>query len=129
MPGACWAGETGWRGEGVEEQGPEAFSCRHAQEWGSCYRRALEWGLSLARSVGACCPGALGLLSRPAPIYSPAAERTAPPSTRRRWKQQNNGSWALLPEASHAGHVLALYLDTRGDFIVVGAQGLGLGLV
>jgi hypothetical protein len=38
----------------------------------------------------------------------------------RRWQQHDNGSWQLVPEASHAGHVLALYIDTRGDFIVVG---------
>ena len=42
-----------------------------------------------------------------------------------RWQQQDNGSWQLVPEASHAGHVLALYIDARGDFIIVGEWGFG----
>lgn len=38
----------------------------------------------------------------------------------RRWVEQGDGARALVPEASHAGHVLALYLATRGDLVVVG---------
>ena len=41
-----------------------------------------------------------------------------------RWQPQDNGAWQLSPEASHAGHVLALYIDTRGDFIIVGELSL-----
>ncbi|KAL4429821.1 hypothetical protein ABPG77_010938 [Micractinium sp. CCAP 211/92] len=36
------------------------------------------------------------------------------------WKEQDDGSRALVPECSHAGHVLALYLATRGDLVIVG---------
>ena len=38
----------------------------------------------------------------------------------RRWVEQGDGGRALVPECSHAGHVLALYLATRGDLVVVG---------
>lgn len=45
-----------------------------------------------------------------------------PPSPARgRWLEQGEGGRALVPECSHAGHVLALYLATRGDLVVVGA--------
>lgn len=40
-----------------------------------------------------------------------------------RWVEHGDGGRALVPEASHAGHVLALYLATRGDLVVVGAFG------
>ena len=39
-----------------------------------------------------------------------------------RWAEHGDGGRALVPEASHAGHVLALYLATRGDLVVVGAS-------
>ncbi|PSC68559.1 DNA damage-binding 1 [Micractinium conductrix] len=35
-------------------------------------------------------------------------------------EKADDGARALLPECSHAGHVLALYLATRGDLVVVG---------
>ena len=38
------------------------------------------------------------------------------------WALQDDGVPGLVPVCSHAGHVLALYLDTRGDFVVVGTQ-------
>jgi hypothetical protein len=37
-----------------------------------------------------------------------------------RWEHEDDGLGHLVPECSHTGHVLALYVDTRGDFIVVG---------
>jgi DNA damage-binding protein 1 len=37
-----------------------------------------------------------------------------------KWDQQDDGSRELVPECSHAGHVLLLYLDTRGDFVLLG---------
>ncbi|EFN59838.1 hypothetical protein CHLNCDRAFT_29381 [Chlorella variabilis] len=37
-----------------------------------------------------------------------------------KWLEQGEGGRALVPECSHAGHVLALYLATRGDLVVVG---------
>lgn len=37
-----------------------------------------------------------------------------------KWAEHGDGGRALVPEASHAGHVLALYLATRGDLVVVG---------
>lgn len=43
----------------------------------------------------------------------------SPPLTCRR-EQQDDGTFQLVPECSHAGHVLALFVETRGDFIIVG---------
>jgi hypothetical protein len=37
-----------------------------------------------------------------------------------KWTQAEDGSRELTNECSHVGHVLALYLVTRGDFVVVG---------
>ncbi|KAK9843115.1 hypothetical protein WJX74_007214 [Apatococcus lobatus] len=37
-----------------------------------------------------------------------------------KWNQKDDGSWELTTETGHSGHVLALYLATRGDFIIVG---------
>jgi len=31
-----------------------------------------------------------------------------------------DGIWELSTECEHFGHILALYLDTKGDFILVG---------
>jgi len=36
------------------------------------------------------------------------------------WEQQDDGSRQLFPECSHAGHVLVLFVDVRGDFILIG---------
>lgn len=38
-----------------------------------------------------------------------------------KWGQKEDGAWELTTETGHSGHVLALYLATRGDFIIVGA--------
>ena len=38
-----------------------------------------------------------------------------------KWTQREEGTRELVPECGHAGHVCALYLDTRGDHIIVGA--------
>ena len=38
-----------------------------------------------------------------------------------RWAQSDDGSRELATECTHTGHVLALYLDTRGDFVILGA--------
>lgn len=37
-----------------------------------------------------------------------------------RWAEGDVGGRQLLPECSHVGHVLVLYLDTRGDFVLLG---------
>ena len=37
-----------------------------------------------------------------------------------RWKVAEDGTKELEPEAGHHGHILALYVQSRGDFIVVG---------
>ena len=37
-----------------------------------------------------------------------------------RWQQREEGSWELVNECSHHNHILALYVESRGDFIVVG---------
>ncbi|KAL4855081.1 DNA damage-binding protein 1 [Chlorella vulgaris] len=37
-----------------------------------------------------------------------------------KWSEPSDGVRGLVPECSHAGHVLALYLATRGDLVVVG---------
>ncbi|KAG7666932.1 hypothetical protein KSW81_000683 [Nannochloris sp. 'desiccata'] len=37
-----------------------------------------------------------------------------------KWEQQDDGSRQLVPECSHAGHVLVLFVDVRGDFILIG---------
>jgi DNA damage-binding protein 1 len=37
-----------------------------------------------------------------------------------KWEQQDDGSRQLVPECSHAGHVLVLHVDVRGDFILIG---------
>ena len=37
-----------------------------------------------------------------------------------RWEQQDDATRQLVPECSHAGHVIALFVDVRGDFILVG---------
>eukprot|EP01127_Copromyxa_protea_P023249 TRINITY_DN865_c0_g2_i1.p1 TRINITY_DN865_c0_g2~~TRINITY_DN865_c0_g2_i1.p1 ORF type:complete len:1099 (-),score=249.89 TRINITY_DN865_c0_g2_i1:13-2826(-) len=36
------------------------------------------------------------------------------------WTEQENGVHELYTECEHMGHILALYLDTKGDFILVG---------
>lgn len=36
------------------------------------------------------------------------------------WIEKDDGSWALEPVCSHAGQVLALYFDVRGDTVLVG---------
>jgi DNA damage-binding protein 1 len=36
------------------------------------------------------------------------------------WEGDDAGNYQLVPLCSHAGHVLALYVDTRGDFVLVG---------
>lgn len=36
------------------------------------------------------------------------------------WSQREDGSWELSNECSHHNHILALYVESRGDFIVVG---------
>ena len=41
-----------------------------------------------------------------------------------KWNQKDDGSWELTTETGHSGHVLALYLATRGDFIIVGTAQL-----
>jgi hypothetical protein len=46
-----------------------------------------------------------------------------------RWEHEDEGLGHLVPECSHTGHVLALYVDTRGDFIVVGKRHSGYHLV
>ena len=38
-----------------------------------------------------------------------------------KWTQSEDGSRELTNECSHVGHVLALYIVTRGDFVIVGA--------
>ena len=37
-----------------------------------------------------------------------------------KWIQTDDGSRELQLECSHTGHVLALYIVTRGDFVIVG---------
>lgn len=37
-----------------------------------------------------------------------------------KWTQSEDGSRELTNECSHVGHVLALYIVTRGDFVIVG---------
>lgn len=59
---------------------------------------------------------------RPPPV-EPSHSSFPSPHNRRRWiEKADDGARALLPECSHAGHVLALYLATRGDLVVVGAS-------
>ncbi len=45
-----------------------------------------------------------------------------------KWEQQDDGSRQLVPECSHAGHVLVLHVDVRGDFILIGEWILGFNL-
>lgn len=45
-----------------------------------------------------------------------------------KWEQQDDGSRQLVPECSHAGHVLVLFVDVRGDFILIGEWVLFIGL-
>lgn len=37
-----------------------------------------------------------------------------------KWAETDEGTRDLVSECTHSGHVLALYLASRGDFIVVG---------
>lgn len=37
-----------------------------------------------------------------------------------KWMLRDDGSRELQSESGHHGHILALYVQTRGDFIVVG---------
>lgn len=37
-----------------------------------------------------------------------------------RWNDRDDGSKELASECSHHGHIIALYLASRGDFIIVG---------
>ena len=37
-----------------------------------------------------------------------------------KWIQTDDGSRELQIECSHTGHVLALFVVTRGDFVIVG---------
>lgn len=37
-----------------------------------------------------------------------------------KWMLRDDGSRELQSECGHHGHILALYVQTRGDFIVVG---------
>jgi hypothetical protein len=37
-----------------------------------------------------------------------------------RWNEREDGSNELTSECSYSGHVLALYVVTQGDFIIVG---------
>lgn len=37
-----------------------------------------------------------------------------------KWMLRDDGSHELQSECGHHGHILALYVQTRGDFIVVG---------
>lgn len=37
-----------------------------------------------------------------------------------KWMLRDDGSRELQSECGHHGHILALYIQTRGDFIVVG---------
>ncbi|XP_022762655.1 DNA damage-binding protein 1a-like [Durio zibethinus] len=37
-----------------------------------------------------------------------------------KWMLREDGTWELQSECGHHGHLLALYVKTRGDFIVVG---------
>ena len=37
-----------------------------------------------------------------------------------KWVQSEDGARELITECTHTGHVLALYVATRGDFILVG---------
>ena len=37
-----------------------------------------------------------------------------------KWMTRDDGSHELQSECGHHGHILALYTQTRGDFIVVG---------
>lgn len=39
-----------------------------------------------------------------------------------KWIQTDDGSRELQIECSHTGHVLALYVVTRGDFVIVGER-------
>jgi DNA damage-binding protein 1 len=39
-----------------------------------------------------------------------------------RWAQSEDGGRELSTECTHTGHVLALYVATRGDFILVGER-------
>jgi len=45
-----------------------------------------------------------------------------------KWTQSEDGSRELTNECSHVGHVLALYIVTRGDFVIVGAPSPTLSL-
>ena len=40
-----------------------------------------------------------------------------------KWVQSEDGARELTTECTHTGHVLALYVATRGDFILVGTHG------
>ena len=39
-----------------------------------------------------------------------------------KWIQAEDGSRELQIECSHTGHVLALFVVTRGDFVIVGVN-------
>ena len=39
-----------------------------------------------------------------------------------KWTQRDDGTRELSNECGHSGHVCALYVVTRGDFIVVGER-------
>lgn len=74
---------------------------------------ALLGQLDAPHSWPCCLQGACGI--------QPVATLSCLPIPRlHRWAEQGDGGRALVPEASHAGHVLALYLATRGDLVVVG---------
>lgn len=43
-----------------------------------------------------------------------------------KWTQKDDTTRELLQECSHTGHIMVLYLQTRGDFILVGEEPLPL---
>ena len=44
-----------------------------------------------------------------------------------KWGVRNSGIRELAHECSHSGHVMVLYLATRGDFILVGKAAINWG--
>ena len=45
-----------------------------------------------------------------------------------KWVRREDATFELANECTYTGHILALYMQCRGDFIIVGARPLGLPL-
>ena len=42
-----------------------------------------------------------------------------------KWVRREDATFELANECTYTGHILALYMQCRGDFIIVGARPLG----